>query len=746
MKKILLPTLFCVTCFLGYAQVMPAAYQQARDLYNRLAYSEAIPLLIKECTGNKNKFLDADIMLADCYRQTNQYKLAEGEYAIVCQDTRLKDDKQKLYYAQILQINQKYELASTWYGKYLEKFPDDRRAQNQKAACENIQQFKTGKKLYITNLPFNTNGYDFGACVFGNTLYYTSTGGKVNDLKAKEINLWTGERFMDLYTVGIIESDTATDEFTAPSLLATSVNTKYNEGPLCFNKAKTKVFFTRNHYNPEEKAKMTYSKEKEANLNIYQAAIENGQWTKIKELPFDSKEYSCGHPVLDEQNNTLYFSSTMPGGFGGADIWKAKYTDDKWEKPVNLGASINTEGEEMFPTIDSDNIFYFASDGHGGLGGLDIFSAKISNDGISDIKNVGSPLNSSYDDFGFLINEKKTVGFFSSDRPGGKGGDDLYRFSDINYMLEILVLNKFTKAPIADASINLKVETDLKTTLNTNTNGISTTPVEPELSYIVDVSAPSFLPNTIKKDIENNEKKPLQKVTIELQPMVLQVQVINAETKAPIVGAAISFSTPCNNVQKNNTTDETGKINYSVMNNCTYSILAKAKSYLPKPATEITTTLIDTTFVVIELEQVSEKAIALNNIYYDFDKWEIRPEAEIDLNMLLSFMQENPEAQVELSSHTDARGDDAYNLILSQKRAQSAVNWLVMHGVNENKIKPVGYGEGKPVNNCVNNIKCSEDEHQRNRRTEFKVLNAGEIINSRVKEQIMVDPCRNCLF
>ena len=228
--------------------------------------------------------------------------------------------------------------------------------------------------------------------------------------------------------------------------------------------------------------------------------------------------------------------------------------------------------------------------------------------------------------------------------------------------------------------------------------------------------------------------------------MVLQVQVIKAETKAPIAGAAISFSSACNNVQKNNTTDETGKINYSVMNNCTYSILAKAKSYLPKPATEITTTLIDTTFVVIELEQVSEKAIALNNIYYDFDKWDIRPEAEIDLNMLLSFMKENPEAQVELSSHTDARGDDAYNLILSQKRAQSAVSWLVMHGVNENKIKPVGYGESKPVNNCVNNIKCSEDEHQRNRRTEFKVLNAGEIINSRVKEQIMVDPCRNCLF
>ena len=182
------------------------------------------------------------------------------------------------------------------------------------------------------------------------------------------------------------------------------------------------------------------------------------------------------------------------------------------------------------------------------------------------------------------------------------------------------------------------------------------------------------------------------------------------------------------------------------MDNCKYSLLATAKSYLPKPATIVTTTLKDTTFVYIELVQVSDKPIVLNNIYYDFNKWDIRPEAEEDLNMLIQFVEINPDAILELSSHTDARGEDEYNLVLSQKRAQSAVNWLVMHGVNENNIKPVGYGETKPVNYCVNNVKCSEEDHQRNRRTEFRVLNAGQVVASQVKKEIKVNPCKNCPF
>lgn len=745
MKKIILPILLCMYS-IAFGQIVPAAYQQARDLYNRLAYSEAIPLLLKECTGKYNKFLDADIMLADCYRKTGQYKLAEGEYAIVCQDKRLKDNRQKLYYAQVLQTNQKYDLAALWYKKYLDTYPNDRLAQNQLNASENIKKYISDKKLSITNLPFNTDGYDFGAAIFGNTFYYTSTGGKEKNLKTRETNAWTGERFMNLYTVNIIQSDTASDAFSPASVLSNGANTKYNEGPMCFTKDGTKVFFTRNQYNPEEKAKMAYSKEKEANLSIYEATIENGNWTKIKELPFNSKQFSCGHPALDEANSVLYFSSTRPGGFGASDLWKVKFDGDKWEKPVNLGAVINTEGEEMFPSFGPDGTFYFASDGLGGLGGLDIYSAHLNSNDNQEIKNLQSPINSSYDDFAYLINNDGTIGFFSSNRQGAKGEDDIYRFSNIQFKLEIHVVHKFTKAPIANAAVNISTQGNEKVILKTDENGVSITPVNAGTEYQLDVDIQGFMPASLKKTIVNNEKQPLQKITIELQPMVMQVTVINAITKIPIANAAVTCNSPCQKSLRSNLANENGVINYSVMDKCTYNVSASAKSYLPAAPKEVVVALIDTTYLVIELIQITENAIALNNIYYDFNKWDIRPEAIPDLKMLLSFMNNNPEAIVELSSHTDARGDDAYNQKLSQKRAQSAVDWLVMNGINLDKIKPVGYGESQLVNKCTNNVKCTEEEHQRNRRTEFKVLNAGEIINSKTKERIEVDPCKNCLF
>lgn len=746
MRKLLLPILISFYS-ISYAQLIPMAYQQARDLYNRLAYSEAIPLLLKECTGNNNRFLEADIMLADCYKKTNQFELAEIEYAIVCQDVRLKDDKQKLYYAQVLQINGKYKEAAAWYKNYLEKYPNDVLAQNQLKACQNPQQFAGTKKMLIKNLPFNTDGYDFGAAIFGNKLYYTSTGGKVKNIKSKDINEWTGEHFMNLYTVDIQTSDTATDKYSKASLLPKNVNTKYNEGPLCFNKEGTKVFFTRNQYNPEVKDKLAFSNDREANLSIFEADITNGNWTNIKELPFNSKQYSCGHPAFDETTNTLYFSSTMPGGYGASDIWKSTFDGGKWSKPENLGTSINTNGEEMFPTFGPDGTFYFSSDGLGGLGGLDIFSAKIDSNNISNVKNLSSSINSSYDDFSFLINKEKTVGYFSSNRKGGIGNDDIYRFADVEYKLKIFVVNKQTKAPLPDANVIVKLEKATKNIFISNAEGTTDAMhVEAGKTYNLEADIEGYIPASASKTIIENEREPIQEITIELQPLVMHVSVINAATKEPIKNAKIICNSPCQKNTRTNYTDERGTINYGVIDKCTYNVSASSKSYLPAPAQDIDITLKDTTYVVIELTQITEKAIALNNIYYDFNKWDIRPEAEEDLKMLLEFMKHNPEAIVELSSHTDARGNDDYNLKLSQKRAQSAVDWLVKRGVDPSKIKPVGYGEKQPVNKCVNNVKCTEEEHQRNRRTEFKVLNAGEIINSKSKEEILIDPCKNCLF
>lgn len=749
MKKKIISLCTCVClCVSIFAQgLISPAYYQGKELYDRLAYSEAIPYLLKECINKNNQFLDAVILLADCYRKTNQYQLAETEYKIIVQDKRLKDNNQFLYYAQVLQNNKKYSDASKWYGKYLESNPSDKRASYQMKACQNITPYLETDlpiKTTITNLPFNTNGYDFGTLIENNKLYYTSTGGKVKDAKSKDVNLWTGERFMNFYQVDIIENDSTSDEYSQATIVPGAVNAKYNEGSLCFNEDKSIVYFTRNQYNPEENSKLKFSKDKEANLSIYQATVKNNTWEDCKELPFNSKQYSCGHPTFDEKNQTLYFSSTMPGGHGASDIWKVKLNNGVWEKPINLGPTINTEGDEMFPSI-ANNTLYFSSDGLGGLGGLDIFEASIVDDNIQQPKNVAAPINSSYDDFSLLINNDKKSGFFSSNRIGGKGEDDIYRFSSVEYKLDVLVIDKFTKLPIATSQV-VVMNGDEKNDLETNENGKTATEVNSNTNYTLMAAAPDYLPVNVDKYITSNEKKPNHQVTVELQPMVMAVKVINAQTKEIIEAAEIVGTASCKQSNLVALSNTDGNAYFYIKNNCTYSLTASRHGFFPKAPTQITTTLKDTTYVLIELELINDKPIALNNIYYDFNKWNIRKDAESDLKMLLSFIKINNDAIVELSSHTDARGDDEYNLELSQKRAQSAVDWLIANGVNSDNIKPVGYGETKPINDCVNNKQCSEEAHQKNRRTEFRVLNAGQVIASQNKTDIKISPCQNCPF
>lgn len=747
-KKIIsLYTCICICLSISAQGLISPAYYQGKELYNRLAYSEAIPYLLKDCVSKSNQFLDAVILLADCYRKTNQYQLAETEYKIIVQDKRLNDNNQYLYYAQILQNNKKYSEAAKWYGKYLESNPSDKRATYQMKACQNITPYLQTDlpiKTTITNLPFNTDGYDFGTLIENKTLYFTSSGGKVKDAKSKEVNLWTGERFMNLYQVDIIENDSTLDNYSQATKVPGAVNAKYNEGSLCFNEDKSVVYFARNQYNPEEKSKLKYSTDKEANLSIYQANIKNNTWEDCKELPFNSKQFSCGHPTYDDKNKTLYFSSTMPGGYGASDIWKVKLNNGVWEKPINLGPTINTEGDEMFPSI-ANNTLYFSSDGLGGLGGLDIFEANIAGDNITQPKNITAPINSSYDDFSYLLNNDNKSGFFSSNRVGGKGEDDIYRFSSVEYKLDVLVIDKFTKLPIATSQINL-MKGNEESILKSNENGKTNTEVDGNTNYKLLAEAPDYLPVNTEKYIAAHEKRPNNNITIELQPMVMAVTVINVQTNEVINSAQIVGKPTCNQNTLNSISDEDGSAYFYVKNNCTYEITASKTGFFPKMPVKITTTLKDTTFVFIELEPINDKPIVLNNIYYDFNKWNIRKEAEPDLEMLLDFIKLNNNVIVELSSHTDARGDDEYNLELSQKRAQSAVDWLIVNGVDPNNIKPVGYGETMPVNECSNDVKCSEEAHQKNRRTEFRVLNAGQVIASQSKDIIKVSHCQNCPF
>ncbi|HRN42062.1 MAG TPA: OmpA family protein, partial [Vicingus sp.] len=442
---------------------------------------------------------------------------------------------------------------------------------------------------------------------------------------------WTGNSYLDLYEIKKDE-----DGFWMnPQLLKGDVNGRFHEGPACFSNDGNTVYFTRSNY---FKRKMKVNENKENNLKIFKATLKDGKWKNLEEFPFNSDDYSIGHPTLSADEKTLYFVSDMPGGFGGTDIYKSVWDGSNWSKPENLGAIVNTKGNEMFPYIHTDDALYFSSNAHNSMGGLDVFITYFNGEVWAKPENLNYPLNSSKDDFGFNLSKKNAnVGFVSSSRTDA---DKMYAFDK--------------KPP----KFNLYGKARLKGT-QTRVKGVT-------------------------------------------------VQVTNAKT-----GKVISM-----------VSDAKGNFELKLEPEADYDL------YCTKEGCFTRTDKISTVglkysqdfYADFEVEPiVLDKPIVLENIYYDFDKWNIRPDAVLELDKLVKILVDNPNIEIELSSHTDSRGNDRYNDILSEKRAMAAVQYIIANGIDQKRLTYKGYGEKKLVNHCANDVVCTREEHQQNRRTEFKV-------------------------
>ena len=365
-------------------------------------------------------------------------------------------------------------------------------------------------------------------------------------------------------------------------------------------------------------------------------------------------------PAFSSDGAELFFASNRPGGYGGIDLYKAtKLANGDFGNAVNLGPTVNTAGNELFPRPTKDGKFFFASDGHPGLGKLDLFVAEINQDGVQVTSNLGPSFNSQADDFGIFFTEYPKAGFISSNRAGGKGDDDIYFFEDKTPKPKIVnvLLNVYTKEVKADGK-------------------------------------EAILPQT-RVVLYGGDKRQL--------------------------GGDVS--------------NQQGRVRFTLSPESEYSIIASRSGYFsksfpyttkgktPDPATliqEVTNISLDTTIVLDQL--ILEKAIVLDNIYYDLNKADIRSDAALELNKLVKILKDNPAIRIELSSHTDSRSSDEYNLTLSQQRAQAAVDYLVSQGIAADRMVAKGYGETKLL---VPNAQ-TEEEHQTNRRTEFKVIEIKE--------------------
>jgi outer membrane protein OmpA-like peptidoglycan-associated protein/tetratricopeptide (TPR) repeat protein len=716
--------------------------QQAEKYFKNYAYKQAIPLYIE--IVNDNPTLAAN--LADCYRKTGDYKNAEKYYAIAVSNDK-KNAQLMLHYGMMLLANGDCKSAKIWFDKFSVLEPKDKRGAELASSCTYAKEWKQ-YEAYYTVLPISTNSIydDYAPSIYQNGIVFSSDrnrGGAV-----KRISSWTNAPFADLYYFLMDKYEDGNIELSSAVLFDENLNSKFHDATTAFTNDYKKVFFTRN--NPKK------DKNDVEQLQILSAEKRGNKWKNIQSLSFNSDEYSFAHPTLLQNGKVLIFSSNMPGGYGGMDIWLTFADGDKWLPPLNAGSGINTAGNEVFPYVSPDETLYFSSDGHAGFGGLDIYTSTINSGIFSEPINVGSPINSSADDFGIVIENNNTSGFFTSNRIGGKGGDDIYAFTRKTIQVEGIVVDKYTGKPIDNAIVKTNC-IGAKTKSNKKGQFNLQLPIINECCF--SMASEKYIQNAVCQDLSLYKKgdKIFVTITAELDIEVnLQGVFVDKSSGTPIAKGTVELYNNLDEKIATTTTGPNGEFSFPLQNGVCYELKLSANNYITAYGEKYCAKDLESskTFIAkIEATPIPviasntdniDELLSINNIYYNFNKSTLRTESIPELVKLVRMMKLYPEAILEVQSHTDSRGNASKNKILSQKRAQAVVNFLLRKGIERNRIIPIGYGEEQLLNQCNDMIKCTETEHEFNRRTSFKITYNGKIYESKIPQFINTEKCINC--
>jgi outer membrane protein OmpA-like peptidoglycan-associated protein/tetratricopeptide (TPR) repeat protein len=712
-------------------EAQSTAMTTAKKFYDKFDYTTAARIykrVLKKAPTNSS----AVEQLAKCYMALNKSDQSEiwlGQLA----NSASADPIYKFYYAQALRNNGKYDEAKAFYAEYAKIAKDDSRSQEILKGIEMIAMLSKDNPSYqVQLLNCNSTASDFGPSIYKDKLYFASNREK--DIIVRRTDRWTKMPFLQIYTA---EIDQNTNNANKASLMrGKEPNGRFHEGPVCVDPITNEMYVTRSNYlNKPIKAD-----DKAVKLKIYKMEYNatNSKWDSklISDFPQNNTQYSCAHPTISKDGQDLYYSSDAPLGKGLSDIYVCHKQGNTWGAPENL--PINTPGREMFPFIADDGTLYFASDGHFGLGGLDIYAVKKDANGKwGRIANMGAPLNSQYDDFAYTQNSDGSKGFFTSNRTGGVGDDDIYSFTKEGVRLCGEVVDAKTLAKLPGALVKIYNGNLLKATLTADKNGAFCYDAEPNTTYKLATTKVGYLTNEMKVDVKTTPKT----VTIPLDRngYLLDVLVIETEDKTPNKKPLADENVTLINLQ---TLKEAAKVTgsdgycyYDLEPNTDYKIVVADRIVSADCRYLANSALISTKGVAAPAElkvtiEVELKCryvpIIIKNIYYDLDKYYIRPDAEKELDHIVKVLQDNPTMEIELSSHTDCRASFQYNMWLSAKRAEAAVNYLIKRGINPARMVVAGYGETRLINRCECEgdrvVPCTEEEHQENRRTEFKIL------------------------
>ena len=716
---------------LSYAQ--PRTEAVADQWYNSSAYNKAAEIYEKLSEENpqNSKYVQR---LAYCYREMQNHEKASLYYShLVHLDNCSAEDI--FQYAQLLKITEKIGEAQIWLQKYTSLSPNDKRAKTQLENINELLEIKSNaENITAKNLDINSKFSDMCPAFYKDRIVYSSAKDGYSLVKSNyEQN---NQPFLDLYVSEPISAGSTLKKVTP---FSTKLNSRLNEGPVCFTSDFKTIFFTRNSILD---GKVTNSPEGINNLKIFIADYSKKEWQNIRMFPYNSVTFSIGHPALSPDNKTLYFVSDMPGGFGGTDIYKSVLINGGWSKPVNLGESINTVGKEMFPFVDKDGVLYFSSDGHGGLGGLDIYAAKQEGDSYV-ILNLGTPINSDHDDFGYIVNKGTMTGYFTSNRPGGKGDDDIYSFVVSKVRLKVICFKEGSDNVVPETKVSLvREDGSVQSSAIADKNGIVDFFVNPQRNYKLVGEFQDLRSEAKNIRILKNYLSYQQTEDIYLSKSLpfLKVNVVDKETGLPISNVVINIIK--GDYDKSTKTSTNGVLRFQMNESTRYGFVASADGYLGNKANYSSTDKSsEENSLTIKLEKIIVgKQFVLEDLYYDVNKSDIRSDAALVLDKLVKFMIENPQIKIELGSHTDSRASTKYNNELSQKRAEAAVNYLIHCGIDPSRMTAKGYGETQLVNKCADGVPCTEAEHQANRRTEFKITDINRSIPSQqISEPVITE-------
>lgn len=639
-NKIIYTALLLFIAFNSFSQTVVKEKRGNKD-YDQYAYVDAIKTY-ERLYEKGYKSPDMLLKLGNSYYFNADLEKAAKYYDELYTSNPEQEAEFYYRYSQSLRGIKEYKKADEMMVKFNAKSGNDSRAALFNQNKDYLAEIKRNSgRFKLENAGINSKYSDYGTAFVEDKVVFCSARDTGNF--SKRIHSWTGEYFTNLYSAKVAEDGS----LGSVEKFGNKLNSKYHEDTPVFAKDGKTVFFTRNNYLD----KRGFNDGKITLLKIYKANLDDkGNWVDIAALPFNSDSYQCAHPALSPDGKMMYFVSDMPGSLGKSDLYKVAILDDgTFGTPENLGKTINTEGRETYPFITAKNELYFSSDGHPGLGGLDIFAAKIPEDGkFMNIQNIGEEANSPKDDFGFIINTDTKRGFLSSNRDGGEGNDDIYKFLETRE----LFIEQAIFGVVTDATTN------------------------------------EVLPNT--------------KVTL-LDEKFNKI----AET----------------------TTDEKGFYEFLKLEpNTKYYLRTEKDGYNTKETPVITGKEEGKTEVNIELEKTAAPVkvgddladvFKINLIYFDLDKWNIRPDAAIDLAKVLDVLEQYPTMKLDIRSHTDSRASHAYNEKLSDRRAKSTMAWLVSKGISKDRLNAKGYGETQLVNKCADGVQCTEAEHQLNRRSQF---------------------------